>query len=206
METIIKQQKYIDNKINKVPKELIYEIIDDKAIYYKNYELVLKKQKKFIDIMGSSIKQSTLIDLIVENFHLNNKDRKYKLRYSELGLHLDSKNNLAVDIAFYKTEDLKKIKITNTYITIPPQVVIEIDTKASLNDFDNLMDYIDKKTEKLLNFGVEKIYWFLTKNEKIIKNQLNNKQKILNWNDTIEPINNFKFSLKKLIDNDELIF
>ncbi|MFB0907105.1 MAG: hypothetical protein QMB03_02270 [Spirosomataceae bacterium] len=80
------------------------------------------------------------------------------IRTNEVGLHLSTKSNLSADIAIYgkpeSTLDFPSLK----YADSPPKTVIEVDIKMDIpNSFQSEDDYLKKKTEKLLEFGVEKV-------------------------------------------------
>jgi hypothetical protein len=80
------------------------------------------------------------------------------IRTNEVGLHLSTKSNLSADIAIYgkpeSTLDFSSLK----YADSPPKTVIEVDIKMDIpNSFQSEDDYLKKKTEKLLEFGVEKM-------------------------------------------------
>jgi hypothetical protein len=51
-------------QVEKVPSTLIYEMDEGKPIYYRGYKDVLNKTKTLEQIMGTSILQSLLIELI----------------------------------------------------------------------------------------------------------------------------------------------
>ena len=207
METTLISEKTLKPDKNIILKELIYEIIDGQPVYYAGYKEVLNNNKKIQDIMGSSSLQSIIIDLIVEFLHIFNyqNNKIYQILYSELGLHIDHKNNLATDIAIYKKSDLTKQDISDKYITKPPRIVFEIDTKANINDFDATLEYLEIKTKKLIDFGVEKIFWILTKSKKIIVISEDKKWYFKDWKAEISVIDDLKFSLQKLIDENGIL-
>ena len=97
--TIKKEQvQYVKHRI---PDTLVYEIMDGKPIYYKGYEKVINTEIDLEGIMGSSVLQSVIIDLILQILYAKINKKKYKILVSELGLHLDKKNNLEADIAIF---------------------------------------------------------------------------------------------------------
>ncbi len=199
-ETITKlTQKYITPRI---PDELVYEKINGRPVYYKGYNEVIKQQKQIEEIMGCSDMQAIIIDLILQLLYKNINLKKYKILSNEIGLHLNKKNNLAADISIFEKEKIIKRGIHGTYIEIPPQVIIEIDTKADLNDFDNVMDYYQVKTEKLFNFGVKKVFWILTKNKQIIEAIPNEPWLIKKWNYDINIIDNIILNLENSLKED----
>ena len=199
-QTITKQEQKII--IPRIPDELVYEKINGKPVYYKGYKEVIKQNKQIVEIMGCSDIQSAIIDVIVMLLHDNIKRDKYKLFYNELGLHLNHNNNFAADIAIYDKEKILKKGLHGKYIEIPPKIIIEIDTKADLNDFDNVMDYFQVKTNKLFDFGVEKVFWILTKNKQIIEAKPNENWLIKKWDKEIILFDNIKFTLNQLLKED----
>jgi len=78
--------------------------------------------------------------------------------------------------------------------------VIEIDTKAELEEVKDSFGYFHKKTDELLNFGVEKVIWIFTDSEKVMISEKNKDWQILNWSKEIEIIEDLKINLESLID------
>jgi hypothetical protein len=207
METVLISEKTIKPTKTDISNELIYEIIDGQPVYYAGYKDVLNKTKTIQDIMGSSGLQSTIIDLIVEYFHRIKFEGnlKYQILYSELGLHVELKNNFAADIAIYNKADILDTDISDNYMSKPPRVIIEVDTKADVSNFNDVLEYIKIKTEKLLNFGTEKILWVLTKSKKIIVISESKKWYFASWGEEIDIIDNLKFTLQTLINENGTI-
>lgn len=85
---------------------------------------------------------------------------------SEAGLHLDRRNNLAGDILIFDNETLPIEAINEFYASVPPKVVIEVDIAADPADMAP-DTYMVKKTQKLFNFGVEKVIWITTQAKKV---------------------------------------
>lgn len=201
----MKQQTKQNTRILKprIPDQLIYEIMDGKPIYYKGYKEVIKQIKQIEEIMGSSSLQTDIIDLILRVLYEKSDRKKYKIRTNELGLYIDEKNNIAADISIFEREKLyKNNKIEAKYEKVPPKIIIEIDTKAELDDFDSIMDYYQIKTQKLFNFGVEKVIWILTKNKQIIEASPQKPQLIHTWDKEIHLFENIKFSINQLLKED----
>jgi hypothetical protein len=61
-------------------------------------------------------------------------------------------------------------------------VDVDIDTE----NFDSPESYIFVKTQKLLNFGVEKVLWISTSSKKVIVATPNENWQIIDWNKDIE--------------------
>lgn len=151
-----------------IPETLVYEMMDGKPIPYRGFEAVLSKEKQPEDIMGSSGLQSVIVAEVLRILFQHLSPEKYIITTNESGLHLDKKNNLSTDIGIYQSEKLPGSALTNHYLKIPPLIAIEIDTKASMISFNNPADYYHKKTQKLLNFGVEKVIWIFSESKKIM--------------------------------------
>ena len=167
---------------HRIPDKFVYEIIEGKSIYYRDYQDVINLKKEFDEIMGSSALQSIIIELIVRKLYKEIDLKKYKLLYNELGIHLEKNNNIAADISIFEKEQIFATKkIEDKYITVPPKTIVEIDTKADLTNFDDVLDYYTVKTKKLFEFGVEGIFWILTKNKHIIEAKPNQDWLIKTW-------------------------
>ena len=199
-QTITKQEQKII--IPRIPEELVYETINGKPVYYKGYKEVIKQNKQIVEIMGCSNGQAYIIDCIIMFLHDVLNRTKYKIATNELGLNLNLKNNLAADIAIFEKNKIYSKPIDFKYEKIAPKIIIEVDTKADLNDFDNVMDYFQVKTNKLFNFGVEKVFWVLTKNKQIIEAIPDQPWLIKKWNYDINLIDNITFNLEKLLKED----
>lgn len=188
----LKQPRAVPKPLRNVPSRFVYEIMDGKPIYYKGYRSVLNGTKTFEEIMGAS----TLQGLIV--FYLNGilfrdiDETIYTVLTSELGLHINHRNNLANDIAIFDTE-ATPLKISKKYADVPPKIAIEVDIDAELEEMTE-SGYIYKKTYKLLDFGIEKVIWILTEAQVVMVAQ---KERIetFNWNHDIEIIAGLSFNI-----------
>jgi Uma2 family endonuclease len=192
MEIVIEKPR----KTRKIPSSLIFEILDGKALYRKDYQAVGKGAKTLEEIMGSSLLQSILISLISE-FLMRNLDKSYIVLGNELGVHLGKNNNLSADIAVFKRADLKNKAMLQQYATIAPEVVIEIDIKIEEEQIKG-MDYFQIKTQKLLDFGVKKVVWFTSAQQKVMEANPNQAWTIDNWDKTIEILG-CQFSVGQLL-------
>lgn len=169
-----------------VPDIFIYEMDEGQPIYYRGYQQVLNKTKTIEEIMGSSALQSLLIMLITDflGAHL---PKSYIRLASELGFKFKNKSWRSLDIAIFNLNKVgdKSIFITNKYIEVPPEIVIEIDTKANLSDLPDPTSYFTKKTDQLLNHGVSKVIWIFTNNRKILEAEKGVPWTIDNWSKDI---------------------
>ena len=199
MATLKKPQKKIRRK---VPKELIYELINGSPIYYKGYEKVLSGQTTLEGIMGSSDLQAWIILTIVEFLILNLDRKKYKVLSNEVGYIPKSRTRYSLDIAIVDRNKIKKL--TGKYLKVPPEVVIEIDTKADLSKFENPQDYFHRKTQDLLDSGVKKIIWIFTKEKKLWVAENGKRWLITDWDDEVNLLDDIKLNLKALLDKENV--
>jgi Uma2 family endonuclease len=183
-----------------IPKALIYEEYQGKPIYYKGYKKVLSGQLTTEDITGSSYLQSLIIGEIFSYLRENLDRKKYQILSSELGIHLAPSDNRACDIAIYKKEDLQRITDKKKYLSIPPGIAFEIDLKA---DLENILpeNYYQKKTQQLLDFGVEKLIWISTDPQKVMIATPNAPWLTVNWTDEFEIMEGLPLNLAQLIEN-----
>ena len=56
----------------------------------------------------------------------------------------------------------------NINISVPPKIQIEVDIDAHLGAFGTPDGYIYTKTDKLLQFGVEKVIWLTSESRKVL--------------------------------------
>jgi len=187
----------------RVPKELIYEMRKGSLIYYRNYDKVLKGELPIEAVMGSDGLQAWLVDLIVTFLKsvLNNK--KYKILYQEVGYKFAPRSWYNLDIAIWDKEKVKPYLRQDKLIPVTPKIVIEVDTKADLRKFDNPQDYFHRKTQDLLNAGVEKVIWIFTKDKKVWIAEQKKPWLIVDWDYDIPVMKNIKINLEKLIEEEE---
>jgi hypothetical protein len=169
----------------KVPEYLIYEIMDGQPIHYNGYREVLAGNKKLSDIMGSSTLQSFIVAYVLRVLMKGLSEDDYVILTSEAGLHLDRRNNLAGDILIFDSKTLPIEKIDEHYADVPPKVAIEVDIMADPADMQP-DTYLFRKTQKLLDFGVEKVIWITTYTKKVTVATPQAPWQVLDWNDDIE--------------------
>ncbi|RYF45599.1 MAG: Uma2 family endonuclease, partial [Cytophagaceae bacterium] len=113
---------------------------------------------------------------------------------SEAGLHLDKRNNLAGDILIFDNATLPIDAIDEFYAQVPPRVVIEVDIAADPTDVDT-DGYIFQKTQKLLNFGVEKVIWVTTQAKKVTVATQDADWQIKDWHKDIDVLDGVSFNI-----------
>ena len=184
-----------------VPAYLVYERMRGKPIYYKNYQKVLNNQANFENIMGSSGLQSLILS-IVEDFIKDTFKKKYRLLLSELGLHLNHKENYSADIAGYERQKVTAQMLAQpNYLTIPPSFIVEVDIKADISDLNDI--YFFDKTQDLLNWGVEEILWIFTTSKKVISARNGQPWLTYDWSSDLVFLGE-KFNLRTLAAAEDL--
>lgn len=187
----------MENIIENIPKSLIYEMVDGKPIYYKGYRDFLLGNNKSGEPMGSRLLQSMIITRLVILLH-QHLEAKYYILTNELGLQFSKGNWRAADIAIYEKSQIDVNKITNKYTNIAPRIVIEIDTKAEIEEVKDTFTYYNRKTDQLLEFGVEKVIWIFTDTEKVMIATKDQNWTLLNWNKEIEIINDLALKINEI--------
>ncbi|MVM32628.1 Uma2 family endonuclease [Spirosoma sp. HMF4905] len=148
--------------------QLVYEMEDEKPVYYAGYRDVLSGLKEPEEIMGSSGLQSFLVEIVQRFLFTHPFNTRLRIMASEVGVQIRKKEWRSCDIAIYEKERLKNYVFTNKYMDIPPDYVIEVDTKADLTKYQYQHDYFIKKTRELHEFGVKKVIWIFTENIPVI--------------------------------------
>ncbi len=191
---VTKSRQIVRKVAPKIPDYLIREVIDGKPIYYKGYKDVLAETKTFAEIMGSSTLQSFIIAYLQRLLYKFLDDETHTILSSETGIHLNKYNNLAADILIFENSVLPIEAIDEHYATVPPKIAIEVDIAAEAPDLD-IDSYIFNKTQKLLNFGVEKVIWITTKSKKVTVATKNEDWQVKDWNKDIEVFDGIIFNI-----------
>lgn len=186
----------------KIPAALIYEIMDGKPIYYKGYREVLKNEKTIEEVMGASNLQVTIIEYILITLYRALDLKLYRILTNEVGLHLDKKSNLSGDILIYDKNVLPVKAADKYYISVPPKVQIEVDIAAELEGMLSETSYLQQKTDKLFQFGVEKVIWVLSDSKKVIVAIPNDNWKIIDWHKEIEIIDGIGFCIGRYLKDE----
>ena len=176
----------------KIPDNLIWEVLDGKPLYRRGYMDVVRKLKTRDEIMGTSSYQSLITTYLSKLLARQLDDNIYDYLISEPGVHLKYKDNISNDIAIFNR--LSANQITKKYADYSPKIVLEIDIDIdpkSMSDFD----YLNTKTQKMLDFGVEKVIWILTNSRKVIVATPNTAWLTMDWHNDIEIIEGIVFNI-----------
>ncbi|QKZ14963.1 Uma2 family endonuclease [Spirosoma sp. KUDC1026] len=189
-----------------IPTALIYEMWQGRPIYYKGYQDVLAGKKTIEEIMSCSDLQGVLVYLLGLYIGNNVNRKKYLISTNESGLHLATNDNLGSDLAIFEKEKVGKLK--GKYFDVPPKIAIEVDIKADVADFEGRLDgYLIQKSQKLIEFGVEKVIWIITSAQKVYVIDRNDPTwYIINWSENITVLDDCVLNIKQLLANEEIDF
>ncbi|ACN98713.1 conserved hypothetical protein [Sulfurihydrogenibium azorense Az-Fu1] len=194
---IIDKNKKI--KKRKVPKELIYEMRYGKPIYYRDYDKVLEGEKTLEEVMGSSKLQVFIISVILDFLFKTLNSKNYIIATNEAGFQWAPRTWRNLDIAIFDRKKLLEEGINNKYAKTPPEIVIEIDTKADLRKYGDFMNYQREKTQDLLDAGVKKVIWYTTFDKKVMVAEKDKPWIITDWNYEVEIVDNLKLNLGEIL-------
>jgi len=204
MATVSKKKQLTNKKrvYKRVPKELIYEMRKGSPIYYRDYDKVLKGELPIEAVRASSGLRawlvSILMDILVEDL-----EPKFEVLANEVGYKFAPRSWYNLDIAVWDKEKVKPYLKQEKFIPVVPKIVIEVDTKADLRKFDNPQDYFHRKTQDLLNAGVEKVIWIFTKDKKVWIAEQKKPWLIVDWDYEIPVMDKIKINIEKLIKEEE---
>lgn len=143
---------------NKIPSELIYEVMDGKPIYFAGYKDVLNGNKTIEEIRTTGKLQSLMLNAIQTHLWRTQSDKALTIMAGEIGIHISKKQNFSCDLVVFEDATLATLDINKQYFEVPPKIIVEVDLQVDPTSV-NLNQYILKKTSKLLQFGVEKMIW-----------------------------------------------
>lgn len=148
--------------------------------------------------MGCSSLQAAIVSVLLSYLYRQIEDEGYEIMTNEAGLHVSLGNNLSSDIIVYKREDFLKYRLDNHYFDTAPKIVIEVDVKIEVEDMD-ATEYWTKKTETLLNFGVEKVIWLFSEDKKMIIAEQNKDLLIQDWTNDFDLMPNHTLNIEQMI-------
>ncbi|WP_457600581.1 Uma2 family endonuclease [Hydrogenivirga sp.] len=181
----------------KLLKALVYESTKSgKVIYYRDYEKVLRGELTLEGVIGSSELQAVILALIITFLKIK-LGKDFVVAGGELGFFTGTKRFRSLDIAVFNKSELSQP--SDKYTRIPPKAVIEIDTKADLSKYGSFEEYMLEKTQELLDAGVEKVVWYITRVKKVMVAQKGKDWITKDWNSDIEVLEGVRLNLEKLL-------
>lgn len=188
-----------------VPSYLIHETLNGRPLYRRGYRDVLTGIKKPAEIMGSSSIQAALVATLVMFIGRTINRKRYLVVTNESGVHLDRGNNLSNDIAIFdRSADLL---LTNKYFDKPPLVAIEVDVNIEPDEFvGKESGYVYEKTQRLLDFGVERVIWITTQPRKIFVATRTAPWTTQNWDADVPVLDDVVLNLAGLLAEEGIVF
>lgn len=181
-----------------VPEALVYEMSGGTPIYYNGYKAYLNGHKTMEELMGRGYLQVFLIMAIIKRLLAELPDA-YQVFTNEIGVILKKGDWRSLDIAIYRKDALKSVPLENKYLQIPPEIAIEIDTKADMENFTTAMDYVYEKTDDLLAFGVRKVIWIFTSSRKVLVAGGGEKWVTVGWDESVQVMETIQLNLKDMV-------
>jgi Uma2 family endonuclease len=196
--TQVLEKKIPIKRIPKVPDYLIWEVLDGQPLYRRGYKDVLRKLKTVEEIMGTSSYQAVITSYLSRLLIQNLDENRYDILTGEPGLHFEKNDNVSNDIAVH--EILPANKITTKYADYPPKLVVEVDIEIDPTCMPEI-EYLQKKTSKMLEFGVERVVWILTYVKKVIvADRLKDTWYIVDWSSDVELMEGITFNIHHFLN------
>jgi len=184
-----------------LPEALIYEVLDGRPLYRKDYKAVLNHSKTLEDIMGSSGLQSVIIEYLLRICYACFDAAHYRVLTNEVGSHISKNNNFAHDIAIFEKSVLTPDKIKSSYPDVPAKIVIEVDLAVELEELTE-HEYLHRKTQKMLDFGVEHVFWITTKTQKVLLATPGENWQLIDWDKDIELYSGHSFNIGRYLEEE----
>lgn len=147
-----------------IPCILIHDIIDGKPYCYKEYlDILVAKacnNRKTNRLHLQAVINNYLLGVLFKEL---SQDRDLMISVTP-GLYINERNVLTCGITVFERN---KLTIDHKYAQAPPKIALEVDVKVKLRDITE-DQYVTLKINKLVNFGVEKVIWFFSKQQKVI--------------------------------------
>ncbi|MBI5917238.1 MAG: Uma2 family endonuclease [Bacteroidetes bacterium] len=179
----------------KIPDYLIYEVVRGKPIYYKGYKDVLNETKTFEEITIESVLSAWLKAQLIGLLYQSLSKDNYRLTVGEMGINLSRQDKRGADISIFKKENFK---LVDKYSDLPPEIIIEIDVRAEVEDRHE-MDYVAEKTDDYHKFGVKRIIWIFTKAKKVLSANAGQPWLMEDWSADIEIMDGLKFNVAEMV-------
>ena len=186
-----------------IPKVFIAEYMDGVPLYYRGYKSIIDTPSKAEEIMGAGGIHFILFDFFYQLLVDNLDRKKYWRAGGESGIKLRKNDLFNLDIAVYLRSKLPAATISKHVVSIAPELIIEIDTSI---EFDEITqdEYVFKKTQRLLDFGTQKLIWGFSATNRIMVAEPNAPRQIYTWNTTLELIDGITFNLEAYCRENEL--
>ncbi len=186
-----------------IPAYLIYETLNGKPLYRKGYKEVLAKQKTPGEVMGCSDIQAIIVSTLYAYLYNKSNRKAYWIVTNEPGLHIQLGDNLSNDIAFYEKD---KVTVKGKFFDVAPKVVVEVDIKIDLEAFPaKAQDYVNQKTQAMLDFGTERVIWITTQSRKVLVATRGENWITFNWDATIPVLDDVTLNVAAVLTEEGVL-
>ncbi len=183
-----------------VPEALVYERRHGEPIYYRAYDEVMRGEKSLEEVMGSGKLQWWVIQAVLRFLFQHLDMRTYMVATNEVGFRLGPGSWRSLDVAVFEREAVLAEGLDNEYVSTPPLVVIEVDTKADLRAFEGDTElYMREKTEDLLGAGVKRVIWYTTRDRRVLVAEPGQRWYLTTWDDPVEVLEGLRLNLADLL-------
>ncbi|HWV30534.1 MAG TPA: hypothetical protein VN038_12810 [Dyadobacter sp.] len=187
-----------------IPASLIFEELDGRPLYRKGYKKVLENRLSPEEVMGCSFLQALIARIISSYLGQMLQSYGYWVLTNEPGLHVSHGNNLTNDVAVFDKALIKNV-FSKNYPDVPPKIAIEIDVKIEAGQFPSPEDYFFRKSEKMIEFGTERVIWVLTENRKIMVMDQSREWSVYEWDEMVPVFDQYQFCLNDLLKEEGVI-
>lgn len=178
----------LESTQNSTSEALIYEILDGQPIYCNSpigegrtsEEQTAKRLETF------------LIAVISRYLNLHLDFRRYFIGTNVRDIEASPNDRLAASLVVYEKKEEQLV----------PLIAIETDNCAKPTEFLSMDAYIATKTKKLLDIGVQQVIW-IKLNDKLLaifNASMRGRMNIASWNEGVELLGGFYFSIQQLLD------
>jgi hypothetical protein len=191
-------------KRRKIPAYLVRDTIDGVEFYYPGFRQVLGKRKQVAEIRGDGGLTFFLKLFLADALKAGLNNQLYRIGCGQLGFTANNDDNMELGVVIFDRAKLTPEQITPRYVTVAPEVVIEIDVNVELPDrnSDLFQEYVIHKVENLFKHGVEKVIWFFTKSKKVFIALPNQPWQMDDWNKDVVLFENVKVNIAAFIEQE----
>lgn len=123
--------------------------------------------------------------------------RGFQVTVGEMGINLSRQDKRGADISIFSKENYKPV---DKYADFPPEIIIEIDVRAEIEEGIEL-DYVAEKTDDYHRFGVKRIIWIFTKAKKVIVANAGQPWIMDDWSAEVEVMEGISFNVAEIVKN-----
>jgi Uma2 family endonuclease len=186
-----------------VPEVFIAEYLDGIPMYYKGYKKIINSPSQIEEIMGAGAIHSILFSYFIKLLVIKLDEAKYWVMTGETGFKPEKENLFNLDLAVYKKENLLPGKIGYEYVSVAPELVVEIDTLVESDEVTK-EEYIFSKTQRLLQYGTNKVIWVFSKNKLVMVAEPGLPWQVHPWNTNLHLIEDVQFNINTYCQENRL--